>query len=461
MKVLLIYPKREDDLFEDIRIPPLGIAYLAAVLREAGHQAALIDANVEANAFHAIRARLEAFRPDVVGISVVSELYRTSLKIAAMAKEALPGVTVIMGGSHPTVFPGSVAAEGDVDYVVRGEGEDTIVELVAALESGGSVRGIRGIAYKDGDRIAVEPARPLVRDLDRLPFPAYDLLPVGRYAPPQASRLPFMGMITSRGCAYRCTFCDARVVMGGTYRSHSPERTLAEVDSLVRTFGIREIMFKDSEFVQDRDRTERLCDLLAAARLPVSWTCNGRIGRTDLALMRRMKAGGCTLIMFGVESGSQTVLDRLRKGFTVAEARRTFREAREAGLMTSANFLIGNPGETAEDVRATIRLAREIGADFAYFDYLFPYPGTELHRTAVDEGWIPEDFDPAAVQVFRCPMNATLMDAAELPRHLRKAYRSFYFRPRFVLGRLLTLNPFAWRNNIRGVRRILMLDKRL
>lgn len=461
MKILLIHPKREDDLFEDIRLPPLGIAYLAAVLRQAGHEVGLLDANVEKDALRAIRSRLETLRPDIVGISVVSQLYRTSMKIAAMAKEALPGVIVILGGSHPTIYPEIAAAEGNVDYAVYGEGEDTVVELAAALAGDGNVRDILGIAYKDDGRVIVNPPRPLIEDLDRLPFPAYDLLPAGRYAPPQATRPPFMGMITSRGCAYRCVFCDARVVMGGRYRFHSPERTLAEVKYLVRTLGVREIMFKDSEFVQNRARTERLCELLAEARLPVRWLCNGRVGRMDPALMKKMKDAGCELVMFGVESGDDGVLRRLNKGFVVDQVRRTFRDAKAAGLKTSANFLIGNPGETADNVRMSIRLAREIGTDFAYFDYLFPYPGTDLYRTARAEGWIPEDFDPSSVPVFRSPMNATRMDSGELPRLMRRAYRSFYFRPRFVAGRVWTLNPVIWRNNFRSALKILRLGKRV
>ena len=460
MKYLLVHPKREDDLFEDIRLPPMGIAYLAAVLRQAGHEAALLDANVERKAFEAIETRIAELEPDILGISVVSQLFRTSLKIAALAKAARPGIKVVFGGSHPTVFPEAVAGEPDVDFAVHGEGEDTIVELVAALEGGGDLRDVRGIAYREGDRVIVNPPRPLIQDLDRLPFPAYDLLPVGRYDPPQASRLPFMGMITSRGCGYRCVFCDARVVMGGRYRFHSPERTLAEVKYLVGTFGVREIMFKDSEFVQNRARTERFCELLAGERLPVRWICNGRIGRTDLALMKKMKAAGCELVMFGVESGEQAVLDRLKKGFTIDQVRRTFRDAAEAGLKTSANFMIGNPGETAADVRRSIRLAREIRTDFAYFDYLFPYPGTELYRMAISEGWIPKDFDPSTVPVFRSPMNATAMQDGELRRLLRRAYRSFYFRPRFILGRVLTLNPVIWKNNARSALRILRLGKR-
>lgn len=459
MKILLIHPKREGGLLEDISLPPLGLAYLAAVLRQAGHGVEILDANIEKDPFRAIRDRFDELRPDIVGISVVSELFRTSLKIAAMAKKALPGVTVILGGSHPTVFPEAVAAERDVDYAVHGEGEDTVVELAAALESGGDLGRIRGIAYKKDGRAVVNPPRPLIQDLDRLPFPAYELLPVARYVPPQVSRPPFMGMITSRGCGYRCVFCDARVVLGERYRFHSPERTMTEIKYLIRMFGVREIMFKDSEFVQNRPRIERLCELLIEARLPVRWICNGRVGRTDPALMEKMKAAGCELIMFGIESGDDDILGRLKKGFDVGQVRRTFRDARAAGLKTSANFLIGSPGETAADVGKSIRLAREIGTDFAYFDFLFPYPGTELYRTALAEGWIAEDFDPSATRVFQSPMNATRMDARELPRLLRRAYRSFYFRPRFILGRVLTLNGVAWKNNIRGALKILRLGK--
>jgi len=461
MKFLLIHPKREDDLFEDIKLPPIGLAYLAGVLRRAGHEARILDANIEKDAFGAIRTRIADFRPDVVGISVVSQLFRTSMKIAALAKETAPGVTVILGGSHPTIYPEAVAAEANVDYVVHGEGEETIVELAAALERGGAVDRIQGIARRDNGRVVVNPPRPLIQDLDRLPFPAYDLLPVGRYAPPQVTRLPFMGMVTSRGCAYRCVFCDARVVMGGTYRFHSPERTLAEIKYLVSVFGVREIMFKDSEFVQNRARTERLCDLLAEADLPVRWICNGRVGKTDLGLMKKMKRAGCELIMFGIESGDQEILNKLKKGFVLEDVRKTFRQAAEAGLKTSANFLIGSPGESLASALKSIRLAREIRTDFAYFEYLFPYPGTELYQTALAEGWIPGDFDPSAVPVFQSPMNATLMDAGMLPRLMRRAYRSFYFRPRFIAGRIGTLNPAIWKSNIKGVLRILKLGKRV
>lgn len=460
MKILLIHPKREDEVFADIKLPPLGLAYVAAALRAAHHQVQILDANLVKEQFPAIRSKLEAFSPDIVGVSVVSQLLKTALKIAAFVKKIEAGTVVVFGGVHPTLFPEAVVDDKNVDYAVLGEGEDTIVELAERIEKKREPEGVLGTAYKKNGRIIVNPPRPLVRPLDRLPFPAYDLLPIERYIAPQTSRAPFMAMMTSRGCPYRCIFCDSHVVMGREYRYHSPERTLAEIRHLIDRFKVKEIMFKDSEFLQDRTRVENLCDLLVKEKIPLRWSCNGRVGKADPPLLKKMKQAGCVLIMFGVESGDQAILNRLKKGITIDKARETFAASRSVGLKTQANFLIGSPGETSATISKTIRLAKEIKPDFVYFDYLFPYPGTELYCMALENNWIPESFDPAEIKEFQCPLNATLMRTSELRRMLDLAYRSFYFRPRIIIGRMLTLSPLLWKNNLRAFARILKLRQR-
>jgi len=460
MRILLIHPKREDAIFEDVRLPPLGVAYVAATLRAAHHEVQILDANLENEQFPAIRSKLGAFSPDIVGVSVVSQLLKTALKIAAFIKNIEAGTAVVFGGVHPTLFPEAVAADKNVDYVVHGEGEDTVVELGDRIEKKQEPEGVLGTAYKKNGRIIVNPPRPLVRPLDRLPFPAYDLLPVDRYVAPQTSRTPFMAMITSRGCPYRCIFCDSHIVMGREYRFHSPERTQAEIRHLIDKFSVKEVMFKDSEFLQNRPRIEGLCDLLIKEKMPLRWSCNGRAGKADPLLLNKLKQAGCVLIMYGVESGDQAILNRLKKGITINQVRETFTISRQAGLKTQANFLIGSPGETSATISKTIRLAKEIKPDFVYFDYLFPYPGTELYRMALENNWLPEGFEPSDMKEFQCPLNATLMSTAHLRRMLDLAYRSFYFRPRIIIGRMLTLSPLLWKNSLRAFVRILKLRHR-
>jgi radical SAM superfamily enzyme YgiQ (UPF0313 family) len=460
MRVLLVHPKRDDPLFEDIKLPPLGIAYLAAVLRAAGHAVEILDANLEKRQDLALRTRLRSFGPEVVGFSVVSQLRRTALRLAALVKDRDRDIRVVFGGSHPTVFPSEVAAEPAVDYAVHGEGEDTVVELMDVIAGRRNAAEVAGLAYREGGRVALNPPRPPIAPLDRLPFPAYDLLPIGRYMAPQSSHPRFMGMFTSRGCRFRCIFCDAHVVMGRAFRAHSPERTMAEIRYLVREHGIKEVIFKDSEFTHDRSRVEALCDMLIREGAPVRWVSNARIGRVDEGLLKKMKRAGCVLVMFGVESGDQAVLNTARKGTTVEQARRTFRAARAAGLQTQANFLLGHPGEDAAAALRSVRLAKDLKADFPHFSYVFPYPGTELYDLAMKNGWLKAGFDASDYLEYELPMRTGLVAPEDLAWLLRYGYRSLYIRPGFIARRLFSLSPTVWRYNLRGLARILRLGRR-
>jgi anaerobic magnesium-protoporphyrin IX monomethyl ester cyclase len=460
MRVLLVLPRRKNRLFEDVRLPPLGIAYLAGVLRQAGHTARLIDANLESDQDLALRSRLAAFAPDLVGFSVASPLRRAALRLARLVKEKDAGIKVVFGGSHPTIFPAETAAEPDVDFAVRGEGEDTILELMEVLAGRLNPAMVPGLAFREDGRIRLTPPRPPIQPLDRLPFPAYDLLPIGRYQGVRARASAFMEMFTSRGCPYHCAFCDAHIVMGRAYRAHSPGRTRAEIQHLVGAFGVREIMFKDSEFTHDRGRIEALCDLLIEDGSPVRWTCNGRVGRVDAPLLRKMRRAGCEMISFGVESGDQAVLIALNKGTTPDRIRETFRAARAAGIKTQANFLIGHPEEDARAVLRSIRLAAELRPDLLQFNYLFPYPGTDLYRRALEKGWLPDDFDPSAGLDFQPALKTPLIDRRDLAWLLRYAFRSVYLRPGAIARRLFSLSPTVWSYNIRGGLKLIRLRRR-
>ncbi len=393
--------------------------------------------------------------PDLVGVSLTTPLLASAVRISRAIKGLRPEAKIVFGGVHPSLFPEETARERSVDSVVFGEGERTIVELAAAVREGRDPDGVAGVAFRKGDGIVRNAPRPLTEDLDEFPPPAYDLLSLRRYFEPMTVRKPFTTMITSRGCPHACIFCSSSAILGRRYRAQSPRRILEEVKLLVREHGIREIMFKESEFTLDRERAREFCGLLAREKLDVTWSCNGHVGNMSLPLLEDMRRAGCRLIQYGVESGDQAILDRLKKGTTIAEIRETFALTRRAGIRTVANVMIGNPGETREAILGTMALTRSIRADFANIQVLTPFPGTELHGMALKNGWFLEDADPDRLRTDTFAMNATSLSTEELKGMFKKAYRSFYLRPGYLMSRLFTLSPHEWKMNVRGLFKIL------
>jgi anaerobic magnesium-protoporphyrin IX monomethyl ester cyclase len=453
--ILLIHPKLANSYFDRVQLPPLGLAYIAGALRKAHYdRVRILDANLSRNPAFDIQKALTSDPPDIVGLTSTTPLFRTSLEISRTVKRLNPGTKVIFGGVHPTLFPRDVAAEETVDYVVFGEGEETVVELLRALDKKREPEGMEGVAFRRDGRVVLNAPRPPVENLDELPVPSYDLLPVARYGNPLACRAPLGMMLTSRGCPFQCIFCDNHVILGKKYRAYSAPRMIEEVRILVRGFKVREIMFKESDFTLDRERVQRFCELMDQERNKVVWSCNGHVGRMDLVLLRAMRRSGCRLIQYGVESGDQRILDALKKGTTISQIIETFRLTRQAGLKTVANIMIGNPGDTRETIARTIALVKSIKADYANIQFCTPFPGTELNRMATANGWILGDGDPFGLRTDSCSMNATNIPTPELEGMLKRAYRSFYLRPGYIWRRFGRLSLEEWKFNIRGVLRM-------
>lgn len=457
LRILLLYPKMESNLFKDIKLPPLGLAYIAGALRSADHDIKLIDANLSQNPSTDIRNVVREFMPHVVGISASTPAMQSSLEMLRSIKRMDDRIATIAGGVHPTLFPEEVARESCVDYVVYGEGEETCLELIDALSLNQEPKRVRGIVFKKEGRVWKNPPRPLIKNLDNLPMPAYDLLSMGRYYSPQIKKYPFASMITSRGCPYECIFCDAHVVFGREYRYQSAEKTLSEINELSERHNVKEVIFKDSDFTLHRGRLEAFCEALMEKNLRIHWSCNGRIGMIDKATAQKMRQAGCRLVQFGSESGDQEILDTIKKGITVKQIKNTFSMCREIGLETVANFMIGHPGETEQSLQKTIELAKEIRADYGNFGFATPFPGTELYAMACENKWLLDDFDMLNMDSEKCVMNATTLTTQRLRKMLKRLYKSFYFRPDYVLRRSLTLNPHEWRRNFKGLVGILRL----
>lgn len=418
---------------------PLGTLYVASSLARAGHEVRFLNGAFLSH--QAILDELAAFRPGWIGIYATTFGWPRAERTAADITERHPEAFLCAGGPYPMV-----AQERCLDYArgfdaaVTGEGERTAVEMVERLARGRGLEGVAGLAFRDGDAVRVNPPRPLLADLDLLPFPDRRLLgDANRYLPPPASyrRKPVAVMLTSRGCTRHCIFCfqmDKSRRSGIRYRS--VDNVVEEIELCLRQ-GFREIKFIDDTFAEDRDRALLLTREIRRRRLDFTWFASACVNQVDPELLRAFKEAGCWAILFGIESGVQRNLNTIRKGITLAQARNAVRWAKEAGLSVQTTFVFGIPGETFEDALQTIDFACELDADWASFHAIVPFPGTVLYDRAAELGTLSHDLQDFTYQgAAFVPYGMTRKQIWELRQ---RAYRTFYSRPAFLLRRLARL----------------------
>ncbi|MBI2853587.1 MAG: radical SAM protein [Chloroflexi bacterium] len=289
-------------------------------------------------------------------------------------------IPIVFGGVHPTVDPVEVLGNSSVDFVVLGEGEHSFMELLHCLLSNMEVGQARGIGHKEHGRITVNSNREPIADINSLPFPAYDLLPVGFYARQAEPDVGFrpLDMVVSRGCPFWCSFCAASTTQGKRVRLVGTKSLVAEIGELLRVHPVEGVWFKDSNFTIDKDWVTGFCDEVRSEGLDFPWACNTRVDLVDEATLDIMKAAGLTKIWFGVESGSVSSLKTLSKGFSLDRIRSAFRTCRQLGVQTGAFFMIGIPGEKMEDIRANVALAKELEANQYRWHVFVPLPGSRL-----------------------------------------------------------------------------------
>jgi len=465
MKVLLLNPGFEPEASvgesRSVRFvlnvtPPLGLAYLAAVLKEAGHEVRLAD-YTSRYPYPALPDLLRDFQPGLVGLTATTPSFPGARTCGKLVKEILPECRVVIGGAQATACPEITLAGDEFDAAIIGEGEETIVELAAAWDGGGNPEpaGISGLAFRQPDgSIQINQPRPYVCELDRLPLPDLEGLPPLRfYHPTPASyrRLPVGIIMTSRGCPNRCTFCD-RSIFGNNTRFHGTERVLAEVERLVRKLGAREIRFFDDTFTLNKKRTREICRGLRQHNLNIPWTCLTAVRSVDAELLQEMKAAGCWQVLYGLESGDDGMLRRLKKGNTVEANRRAIRWAKAAGMEVRGDFIVGTPGETLASLEATLSFAIEEKLDYAHFNKFTPFPGTELYRQLTAEGY-SFDFNQGCSildhgALLYVPPS---LDPDQYRDWLDRAFKRFYLRPGHIFRRLAAIRTWPQlRGQLRG-----------
>ena len=452
MKILLIEPPCSYG-FDDFMIRkyfPLGLGYIASALREAGHKVSLFLEKGGNEYEEKLKLRLRDFQPALVGISAMTPYYPDAVWNAKIVRETLPNTTVVLGGHHASAIPEeSLSAAKNVDYVVCGEGEITVVELAAVLE--GKEDGfekIDGLIGREGTEIVRNRPRGLIKDIDTIPFPARDLVDMkkfGVHSYIQFGKHPAT-MISSRGCPYRCAFCSGQLTMGRGYRIHSPEYVLAEIRELVEKYGVDHLVFEDDTFTMKRERVLKIAEGIAALQKKITWYCLSRVDTMDEELALTMKRAGCRMINFGIESGSEEILKKIHKKISLEKALHAVAACRKANLRTQATFILGFPFESRENMKKTLDFAQKLMPTIAIFFPLTPYPGTEAFE------YLPSEKRPITVEDWKSYMVTSKkgnlcvvegMTEKELQTILRLWHRKFYLRPTQIFQMLKTIGSFG------------------
>ncbi|MBI4021228.1 MAG: radical SAM protein [Candidatus Aenigmarchaeota archaeon] len=445
MRATMLNPK-----VEDVSTMPLGILYVGSTLEQAGHTVNAFDP-LPTVADEKVIRKIVRWEPDVVAISCTTAQMGRGLAFSRLIKEMNPNVQTVFGGYHVTAHTLEVLRDDSVDFAIRNEGEWTMRELCEELEKKQpDLAKIDGLAYKEDGRMKVNKPRELIKNLDEIPHPARHLLPVEWYLrPPGKIRGYWLErsctMMASRGCPYFCTFCGSNAVFGRVPRYRSAENVIEEIKLLQEKWKVDGVWFADDEFTINEKWCKDFSDKLAAEKLDFVWSCQARVNHGDMELLKSMKKSGCVQIDYGVESGSQRILNALRKGTTPKMIREKFAMTREAGIRTGASHLIGGPGETWDDLKLTYEQVKAIRPNFADFYFLTPLPGSEFYDQAVHNDWIPKT--PYSdkwlfTRVVDSPTISLNMSPEELVKarswlnnmQMRRNYKSYISSPKFMVG---------------------------
>jgi len=415
-------------------MPMLGLLQLAVVLRGAGFEPLVVDAPARGLSYAETLREVMAAAPRVVGMTAFTPSIHNAAKTARLLKESRPDLPIILGGPHAAAVPEETMRMFDCfDAVALGEGEPLIAPAFSALAEGADLAGIPGLAVRKGDGVILTGRAAPVRDMDSLPFPAWDLAPgfPRSYRPAAHThrRLPAATMFTTRGCPEQCKFCD-RSVFGNTIRGFSAEYVADQMQHLVRSFGVRDLIIYDDIFPILRPRLLRICELIRSRGLDLTWSCNSRVNFADPESLRAMREAGCWQIGYGIESGSQEILDIIGKRIKLEQVERAVRLTAEAGIRVKGFFIIGHPGETLATIRRTIDFAKSLRMDDYQTCFFTPFPGTAMHKEAEKYGTVAVGWD--RMNLLTPAFVPSGLTAAGLEYWAARSYREFYLRPRII-----------------------------
>lgn len=450
MKIILAIPVRPNHLNFWV-MPPIGLGYIAAVLAEAGHEVEILNCPKEKYSLSDFERHLAARKPDMLGITVFSHDLQQSRKMLNIAKTQDNKIFTVAGGPHPSCMPEEILEYiPSLDFAVCGEGEVSLPRLIDALSSEGRLNDIPNLAWRNESGKIVINEQRYIEDIDILGMPAWNLMDLGSYpkTPPTLlfKKQPFAPISVTRGCPFSCTFCAAHI-HGKKIRSRSVENVLSEIDMLYNRYGVREFYIVDDNFTANKGVVKRFCSEIINRKYDIAF-CNPngvRLDTLDMEMLTLMKSAGWYYLSVGIESGSQTVLDHMKKKITVSFVREKVEQIRKAGLEVYGFFILGYPTETIEDIKKTVKLAMELDLIGVSFSCFHPLPGTAIFKILVQDGKINSS---EFIELF----NSTYADVAYSPEDIpartlktfqRRAILKFYLRPRTIIKNLMYLKSAA------------------
>lgn len=444
MKVLFVNPPQTASKYKFMGViaPPLGIAYMAGVLQENHIDVEILDASAEDMDFKDVEKELLKRKPDLVALTALTPTIGRALETAQVVKETLPDSIVVMGGYHPTFNFIETLEDENVDIVIRGEGEYIMLNLVQALENQSSLHDVKGIVFEDKNskEIVVNPEAPLIQDLDELPFPALNLLPMKKY------RLLDMDthmttMITTRGCPMQCSFCSSAAMHGKKIRERSVENIVDEIEYLKTNYDIDTIAFMDDTFTLKKRKVMAICDEILKRNIEIMWGCTSRVDTLDEKLLKKMKEAGCITIFIGVESADQQQLDNMCKNTTIAKIENAFKIAHKLKIRTIASVALGMPGDTKEIMNKTVKFVHKLKPNYVIYSLATPYPGTRFYKEAFEKNlikikdWSKYTLITPILETIDCSLN-------DMRKIQAKAFMKFYLRPHYIIRQFLQDGPY-------------------
>lgn len=444
MKVLFVNPPQTASKYKFMGViaPPLGIAYMAGVLQENNIDVEILDASAEDMDFKDVEKELLKRKPDLVALTALTPTIGRALETAQVVKETLPDSIVVMGGYHPTFNFIETLEDENVDIVIRGEGEYIMLNLVQALENQSSLHDVKGIVFEDKNskEIVVNPEAPLIQNLDELPFPALNLLPMKKY------RLLDMDthmttMITTRGCPMQCSFCSSAAMHGKKIRERSVENIVDEIEYLKTNYDIDTIAFMDDTFTLKKRKVMAICDEILKRNIEIMWGCTSRVDTLDEKLLKKMKEAGCITIFIGVESADQQQLDNMCKNITIAKIENAFKIAHKLKIRTIASVALGMPGDTKEIMNKTVKFVHKLKPNYAIYSLATPYPGTKFYKEAFEKNlikikdWSKYTLITPILETIDCSLN-------DMRKIQAKAFMKFYLRPHYIIRQFLQDGPY-------------------
>ncbi|MEM2111140.1 MAG: radical SAM protein [Candidatus Bathyarchaeia archaeon] len=459
-RVLLINPPQRTDLRRilGLKAPPMGLLYIAAYLEKAGIPVEVLDADLLDLSASQIAKQASFKNPYIIGITAITSTIKSAFRVARHVRRVLPNIVIIVGGAHPTFMPEQTLFDcPEIDLVVRGEGEETMLEIAQTLrdfqwgdysdvnqrfsgmkgfEFNEKMSPIKGIAYRNPQNpreVILTPNRPLIEELDSIPFPARHLVPFERYK--VLGKETALGtIITSRGCPFKCAFCSSSRIVGKKYRARSPENILQEVELLHYRYRLKHIELLDDIFTLNQDRAIKFSEMLRSQKMDVQWVASSRVDTISKETMKAMKKAGLMMLYFGAESGSPRVLKLMNKGITIEKTEAAFKQAKNLGISLTGSFILGYPGETLGEMQQTINFALKLDPEFAQFCILTPYPGTPIYDELLKKDLLlTNDWDKYNTLEPVVKYEALGYTYQNVQSMLKKAYFSFYIRPKFLI----------------------------